>query len=66
MLRKRIIGTGAFETGDDHIRFTFDGVVNFGRSSAAQNNPWETQLMVTALDDTTNDLFVPAFDYTIV
>ena len=56
VLRKRLIGTGSFETGANHLRFTVAGVVTCKETTASGNAPFSMTTMLTSLDDGTNDM----------
>lgn len=58
VLRRRVLGTGAFSTGSDHIEITASGVLAVRETSASGNNPHAMTVVLTTLDDGTNDNLV--------
>lgn len=66
VLRKKILGTAGYSAGDDHIKVTFGGMVFVTEHAATNNTPQFCSVSVTALDDGTNAMLVPTYDYEIV
>jgi hypothetical protein len=65
VLRRRLNGTGAFSTSADHINLTMDGVAHYREFSASGNNPWTASVMITGLDDGTNDPIVADYAHSL-
>ena len=67
VLRKRDIGTAAFVTGANQAKFSMGGMVTARQvASASGNSPHSMEVMITSLDDQTNEMVVMAFDHEIV
>ncbi|MEM6980603.1 MAG: hypothetical protein AAF539_13150 [Planctomycetota bacterium] len=66
MLRRRKLATGDFETGGVHTKISAHGLVTADNITSASNNtPHSMNVMVTALDDTNNDMLIMSFTETL-
>ncbi|QDV84995.1 hypothetical protein [Planctomycetes bacterium TBK1r] len=65
VLRKKVHGSGAFETGANHAEFTIDGVATIQEISASGHAPHAMQVTVNGLDDATNDMIVMDLAHTL-
>lgn len=65
VLRKKVLGSGAFATGANHIEFTTDGVATVQEIAASGHAPHSMQVTVNSLDDGTNDMLVMDLAHTL-
>lgn len=66
VLRKRAIGTSAFVTAAEHAKFSMAGVVTAKQVAGGSTNaPHSMEVMVTSLDDATNDMIDMDFAHSL-
>lgn len=65
VLRKKVLGSGAFASGANHAEFTIDGVATVQEISASGHAPHAMQVTINGLDDGTNDMIVMDLAHTL-
>jgi hypothetical protein len=64
VLRKRLINTGSFVTGENQAEFTAAGIAHVRKVAGASNNgTHDMEIMITSVDDTTNEMLDMDFTY---
>lgn len=66
VLRKKVVGSGAYMSGANHLELTIDGVAAVQSISASGHAPHAMQVTLTGMDDNTNDMLVADFAHTLV
>ncbi|QEF98150.1 hypothetical protein Mal15_21980 [Stieleria maiorica] len=65
VLRKKLLGSGAFMSGAEHAEFTADGVLSVQEIGADGHAPHAMQVTLSALDDGNNDMIVMDLSHTL-